>query len=248
MRLDCYRLHRDVPELVPGGVRRDWMDEMDGRHAYRCLPLNMANVSGWEMLCTTGFTATWNGGTEVEDIQIEADEPDALISHLVTSHFRFGIMTFHTGYLFRTPGGWAVWAMGPPNRSKDGLSPLSGLVETDWLPYPFTMNWRFTRPGSVRFEKGEPFCFISLIRPQVLERIEPNLLMLDDNKALKAEYDTWREARSEFNARMDAGDPDAIRQAWQRYYMKGRKPDGRKAEQKHTSRRRLSTPKEGAKR
>ena len=33
------------------------------------------------------------------------------------------------------------------------LQPLAGVVETDWLPFPFTMNWLFTQPGRVRFEK-----------------------------------------------------------------------------------------------
>ena len=32
------------------------------RHPYRCLPLTMANTTGWEILCPVGFTAEWNGG------------------------------------------------------------------------------------------------------------------------------------------------------------------------------------------
>jgi hypothetical protein len=41
------------------------------------------------------------------------------------------------------------------NSPKDGIAPLTGVIETDWLPYPFTMNWQMTRPGSVRFDKDE---------------------------------------------------------------------------------------------
>jgi len=29
-----------------------------------------------------------------------------------------------------------------------------GVIETDWLPDPFTMNWQMTRPGTVRFREG----------------------------------------------------------------------------------------------
>ena len=45
-----------------------------------------------------------------------------------------------------------MWAMGPPNHVKDGIQPLVGLVETDWLPFPFTMNWHLhpARPGALR--------------------------------------------------------------------------------------------------
>ena len=32
-------------------------------------------------------------------------------------------------------------------RPKDGISALSGVIETDWLLYNFTVNWIFTRPG-----------------------------------------------------------------------------------------------------
>ena len=244
MKLDCYRMHEDVPEIRPATLPRDWMDEMDNRHAYRCLPLNMANVSGWEILCTDGFEVSWSGGKEKEDITIVPDNADTNIATLAHSHFKFGILTFHTGYLFRTPKGWATWAMGPPNRHKDIIQPLSGLVETDWLPYPFTMNWRFTRPGSVRFEKGEPFCYITMIRPKPLEAIKPKLKNIEDNSDLQKQYETWKDARAMFNMSIEAGSTEAIQKAWQKYYMRGERPDGSKAKD-HTNRRRLNPPEEG---
>ncbi len=245
MKLDAYKVQHIVPDMVPGSVRRTWMDEIQDRHAYRCLPLNMANVSGWDLCLTHGFDATWTGGNEASDITITPHDADAPMPYVASSHFAFGILTFHTGYLFRTPQGWATWAMSSPNTIKDGIDALSGLVETDWLPYPFTMNWKFTRPGTVTFSKGDPFCFITMVRPGVLERIEPKIKEIDDNPKLKEEYAEWRDARSSFNNRIAANDPDAIRQAWQKYYMKGKRPSGKKAETSHTNRRRLAKPKEG---
>lgn len=243
MKLDAYKVQHILPDLVPGSVRRDWMDSMHDRHAYRCLPLNMANVTGWEMRLSHGFDAHWNGGNAAKDLTIVPHEADAPMPYVASSHFAFGILTFHTGYLFRTPKGWATWAMSSPNSIKDGIDALSGLVETDWLPYPFTMNWKFTRPGTVTFKKGEAFCFITLVRPAILERIEPRMLSIDDHPALKAEYEEWRDARASFNTRIEAGDPEAIREAWQKYYMKGQRPSGKEAEVKHTNRRRLNPPK-----
>ncbi len=243
MRLDAYKVQHIVPDLVPGTVRRDWMDEFPDRHAYRCLPLNMANVTGWELRLSHGFDAIWNGGPKASDIQLVPHEADAPMSYIASSHFTHGILTFHTGYLFRTPNGWATWASALPNSVKDGIDALSGLIETDWLPYPFTMNWKFTRPGTVRFEKGEAFCFITLMRPGVLERVEPVVKEIDSNPDLKAEYEEWRDARASFNARIEAQDPEAIREAWQKHYMKGRKPSGKMTDADHTNRRRLSKPK-----
>lgn len=244
MRLEAYKVQHILPELVPGSVRRDWMDEFQDRHAYRCLPLNMANVTGWELRLSHGFDVTWNGGNAASDMVLTPHEADAPMAHVATSHFTMGILTFHTGYLFRTPEGWATWAMASPNSIKDGIDALSGLIETDWLPYPFTMNWKFTRPGTVTFKKGEAFCFITLVQPKALETIEPQIMDISENPKLYDDYREWMQARSDFNNRIEAKDPEAIRQAWQKYYMKGKRPSGVAAEVEHTNRRRLSKPKD----
>lgn len=243
MRLDAFKVSEHVPDLTPGKVRRDWMDEGHDRHAYRCLPLNMANVSGWDLRLKHGFDATWTGGDQAADITLTPHDEDTDMSFVATSHFANGILTFHTHYLFRTPNGWATWAMSPPNTMKDGIDALTGLIETDWLPYPFTMNWKFTRPGTVSFSKGEAFCFITLVRPSVLERIEPKIMDIQDDERLQSEYEEWKFARSSFNTRIEAQDPKAIREAWQKYYMRGEKPKGGKIGAKHTNRRRLAPPK-----
>ena len=115
----------------------------------------------------------------------------------------------HPGYLFRTPPGWSMLTMGSPNHVKDGIQALSGVVETDWLPFPFTMNWLFTRPGKVRFEKGEPFCFITLLQDKPLQEIQPVIRRLDTNPELRNQYDVWEKHRSEFNQRIFRRYPEA---------------------------------------
>ena len=158
--LTCYRMWPTSPELTPAKSERSWMDMTSDRFAYRCIPLSIANASGWEIALPFGFEAVWYGGDEVGAVQLRSG--DNRLAHSVTSHFGHGTITFHTGWLFRTSPGWAVWTRGTPNSVKDGIIALDGLVETDWLPFPFTMNWRFTRPGVIKFEPNEPFCFITL--------------------------------------------------------------------------------------
>src|ERR1700686_2200495 len=62
MKLDCYRIHADAPQLVPARPGRAWMDEPGRRFAHRCTPLTMANSTGWELLCPLSIAASWNGG------------------------------------------------------------------------------------------------------------------------------------------------------------------------------------------
>ncbi|MFI4933165.1 MAG: DUF6065 family protein [Caulobacterales bacterium] len=238
--LTCYRLWPTSPELTPAKADRSWMDMTSDRFAYRCIPLSIANASGWEIALPFGFEAAWYGGDDIGAIQFRG--PDARVQHFVTSHFGHGVITFHTGWLFRTSPGWAVWTRGQPNCVKDGIVALDGLVETDWLPFPFTMNWRFTRPGVVRFEPGEPFCFITLTPHGLLDDVQPKIAVLEDDPKLKAAYDDWSASRADFGKRLSAGEQGAMAEKWQRTYVQGRGGVEGGAPVYHLSKRRLKTP------
>lgn len=240
MRLVAYTLSDDVPPLVPASANRDWMDATASRFAYRCIPLGLANASGWELINTVPFAAEWDGTDGQGAIRIIPLGPK--VPRLVTSHFGHGVLTFHTEYMFRTEPGWAVWVRGTPNRFKDGIAALDGLVETDWLPFPFTMNWRFTRPGRIEFAAGEPFAFITLTPHVLLDRITPELTTLAGAPQLRAEYEAWGQARADFNERLENGDPATVKQGWQRYYVKGQTATGGSAPGTHMSKRSLSAP------
>ncbi|HEY2708927.1 MAG TPA: DUF6065 family protein [Caulobacteraceae bacterium] len=238
--LECYPMSSRPPDIIPGRPQRAWMDKFSERHPYRCLPMSMANSSGWEILCPVGFTAEWNGGLHSTDVVVTPDHPFPDFHDFAKSHFSHGIVTIHAGYLFRTPENWSMWAMGPPNHIKDGIQPLVGLVETDWLPFPFTMNWHFTRPGKVRFAKGEPFCFITLAQDRALESFELVQKRLEADETLFGQYEAWRKQRDDFNKALFRHEPEAVKAAWQRYYFRGEFPDDTgSAPTTHTNRRRM---------
>jgi hypothetical protein len=241
-RLEAFPMATRPPQIVPGRPQRRWMDTFVDRHPYRCLPLTMANTSGWELLCPISFAATWDGGPHNESISFKLDRPFPEFDDLARSHFSHGVLTFHAGYLFRTPENWSMWVMGPPNHIKDGIQPLTGLVETDWLPFPFTMNWRFTRPGTIRFEKGEPFCFITLVEDKALETFDLVQRSLASEPELGGQYDAWRNRRDEFNQKLYKRDPETLKEAWQRFYFKGEMPDETgPAPKTHVNKRRLKS-------
>ena len=140
-----------------------------------------------------------------------------------------------------------MWAGGAPNHVKDGVQALEGLVETDWLPFPFTMNWIFTRPGRVTFRKGEPFCFITLLQDKPLETFELVQKSLNRDAELHGQYEAWRARRDDFNARIAKRDPATIKEAWQRYYFKGEMPDDTgPAPAAHVNKRRMKPLKLGS--
>lgn len=234
--LIAYQLDQPLPPIRPGAVRRDWMEASPNGFAYRCLPLTMANGHGWEVLGQTGFEASWNGGAAPEDVAIRVTHPGAMPP---ASHFGSGILTFPIPVLLRTPPGIGLWVSGPPNAPKDGIAALSGLVETDWAPMTFTMNWRFTRPDQVvRFRPHEPICFFFPLSLGLAEAMRPESRALDTAPEEAAAYRAWQQGRDAFNAALKEAGSAAQRQGWQRHYHRGEAPDGRAAPS-HRTRLRL---------
>jgi hypothetical protein len=237
MKLTAYVVDGHKVDIRPAPVERDWMDATHERFAQRCLPLTIANAFGWEILCPTGFAARWNGGNGLDAIAIR---PDDGTRPPVVSHFGHGVLTFHVPCLFRTEPGFDLVVQGPVNRPKDALAPLSGVIETDWAPYGFTMNWLFTRPGvAIRFEPGEPYCHIMLVRRGELEAVEPELRLLSENPDLKQQHEAWAASRLNFNADLKRPGSEARAEKWQKLYHRGLAPDGAASTTGHRTRVRL---------
>lgn len=238
--LSCYRLHVDAVPVAPARPDREIFDR--NRHAYRCLPLSVANAAGWELLCPDGFTAEWDGGDSVESLKVYPDNPSE--AFFAKSHFAFGVLTMEPGWLFQVSEGYGLWVMGSPNEPKDGIQALTGLVEADWLPYPFSVNWQFTRPGRIRFEKGEPFAFITPTQIAGIAACQPRQLELNENPVLAADVAAWTRDRDEFMARLKARDAEALKTPWRRNYFRGHHPAGAVSEppKRHFNKLRAKPP------
>jgi len=218
MKLTAHVLDGHTLDIRPAPRERDWMDATDQHYAYRCLPLDIANASGWELLCQSGFSAHWEGGDALEALRIT---PDPGTTAPALSHFGHGVLTFHVPCLFRTDAGIDLLATAPLNRPKDGIAGLSGVVETDWSPYAFTMNWKFTRPGTVRFEAGEPFCHLLPLQRQLFEQVRAEWKPLSATPELAAQVRRWSESRGGFLDALGQPGSQAEREKWQRGYFRG---------------------------
>jgi len=222
----------DFP-LTVAPVTRDWMDETHQRFAYRCLPLVIANQSGWMIHCPIGFTARWNGGTTAKAIRLWYHNRQR--DQRVSSHFGYGVLTFSIPYVFQTPPDINLWVKGPANVLKDGIQPLEGMIESDWNETTFTMNWKFTRPDvAIRFEKGDPFCMIVPVQRGLAESLDPISVPLASDPERQQRLERWKQSRESFNEAIAAKDPEVVRQGWQRSYMLGKDVDGQTHPQHQT--------------
>lgn len=228
MKLTAYVKDGHDIDIRPAPLERGWMDAMNQRYAYRCLPLDIANAHGWEILCTSGCSASWNGEAGLEAISIHPDRENRAPA---ITHFGYGVLTFPLACVFRTDPGYDLVVQGPINRPKDAIAALSGVIETDWSPYGFTMNWRFTRPAtSIRFEQGEPYCHIFPVRRGELEAVEPEIRRLSENRDLEQKHESWIASRNRFNAGLKIPGSDAQQRQWQKDYYRGVNPAGEPAD------------------
>lgn len=236
---DMFRGHR------PGGTgwewswaewRRDWMDATQNKFAYRCLPLTMANQTGWWVYNPVGFTAMWDGRAGPRGIAFQFDSEPDLWFQWINNQFGHGIITWNTPFLFRTaPAGTRLLVTGPLNFFKHGAQPLTAIVETDWMNMSFTMNWKLTEPDvPVRFELGEPLFQAIPIGGDLFADLEGATVTyqrLTDAPEIAAAYAKWSESRRKFHEQKAAGEVKA--DDWQKDYFTGRDVMGRQVASGH---------------
>lgn len=218
MKLILYPVSNSPYKIQPASQKRQWMDIANAKNPYRCLPLTIANSYGWEVLSPTKFRVVWDGTALPTGIKVETITG----YETAVSLFGEGTFTWHTGHLFKTEYPYALYVTGAPNYPKHNVIALSGIVETYWLPFTFTMNWRFTEPGEVIIEKDEPICQLFPVDITMFDTIEPEIHSLSDDPEFEKEYWNWNFERHNFVKKKNEG--LAKGQSWQRNYIQGNYP------------------------
>ena len=207
-------------KLVPAARTRQWMDNTRDRFANRCLPLLMANQSGWWVLNSHPIRATWTGGWDPTCVRIQSFDGTTYLP--VSGHFGEGVITFNLPFLFRTPRGVNLHARGPANLPKDGIVALEGIIETDWSCATFTMNWKFTRPNvTITFEKDEPICMVVPHPRGYLESIRPSVRDVREDDYTSRGFAEWSKSRTHFIKSSRIPNTPEFKEGWQKHYFRG---------------------------
>ena len=222
----AYCINRDLAvPIVPATPTREWMDDTPDRFAYRCLPLLIANQAGWFLLNDQRISIIWSGEPAAASLVVRAT--DGSKPKLCSSHFGNGVITWDVPYLFRTPPGYDLLVRGPANWPKDGVFPLEGLIETDWLDATFSINWKVLRPNyEIIFEPGEPIAMIVPQRRGELEAFRPGIVDLSSDHERDRDYSAWETERRDFLKKLRKGDNLAEQQGWHKKYFHGIKNTG----------------------
>ena len=113
-------------------------------HFYKCLPLSIGNMQGFVFSLPYTIKVSWDGGNKREDVQIfygeDAEQYRDQIFITPVSEFGYGILTIHFPVILKTPPGINLMTIAPPNFPTPGMSPMTGVVESDNLRFTFTLN------------------------------------------------------------------------------------------------------------
>jgi hypothetical protein len=227
----------NVDRLIrPAKARRDWMDRTPASYAYRCTPLSAANTMGWEILNPVNCEFRWNGLTPSQQVFVWREKE---LKFGPKSHFGSGVVTWELPFLFRTPPEYGIAVTGPGNHDKQHIAPLDGFIRSDWLPFPFTMNWRITSPDqTIRFAEGEPIARVFPYPLALLDEMEMELHDLSSDPEFERQFMQWGQMRQQnYREReriwetVKPGEEPDRETLWNRQYAQGAGSEG--ADQKH---------------
>jgi hypothetical protein len=220
---------RPIVEQAP--VDREWMDNTSQGYAYRCLPMTYASRHGWCVRLLEDVEVIWDAEGDSSKVCIlSGDKQNGL--RVVDNGTGNGIVTFHLNAVPRTPPDWNLWIMGAPNLVIPGASPLSGVVESDWMFSSPTSNWKVTvKNKKVTFKKGDPVIFFVPVHKFELEQFTIEHHSAQDYPEINThlfEFNSWR-----------AGLAAEGKSAFGKAYTKGQRVDGSKPEWEHNHKTRL---------
>ena len=216
-------------DISPTNVKRDWMSE-NNNLAYSCIPLTVANQYGWTCHAVETFTATWDGGNGVDAIKIEGETK----YKSATSHFGNGILTLLMDFVIETSSNTSIYVRGITNSNKNNIYPLDGIIETDWLPFTFTMNYKFHTPGSVTFEKGEPIFMFFPIERSYIESFQITESSISKDSEFMEKYKKYQTSRKDFMQENKKGK--------QGFYVSGKIVDEKQEIPNHKVKLKLDNP------
>lgn len=208
---------------------REWMSQKGQEYSYHCVPLTHANQLGYWIINNADITVYWDGGDQISNIKITAENRSPGDWKLESAHFTIGIITFSIPFIFKTQPGWGLYVGPCPNQPIDGLQGLEAIVETNWLPFTFTMNYKITEKNKViKIPKGLPICRIFPFPLNLNEKTKLEIKSINEYPKLKKAYSDYSESRNSWNAELKAGTAklSAPSDARQKFYKYGTDSSG----------------------
>ena len=185
--------------ITSAPLKREWLNKPEQKYGYQCQPMVAANQMGWHILSSSEIIINWNGGQSTNDVFVKQIN-DEINYNYAASHFSVGIVTFSFPFVVKTPPGWGIWVGPPSNEWIVNMQGLQGIVETNWLPFSFTMNWKILEENkTIVIPKYFPIAKMIPFPLNLNEKININYKNITEYPDFNKKFKDYSESRGNFN-------------------------------------------------
>lgn len=142
--------------IDPMSIKRDWMEEIQDKHAYRCFPVTQANVVGWNLTSTEDISFIWDGINDQSDQHIKITSPEDAYSGRGQS-----TVSLNTGLVFRTDQNVSMFTINPVNYFNEDFETMSNLISTSFYDNPLPLAIKARKSNKqILIKAGTPIATI----------------------------------------------------------------------------------------
>lgn len=175
MQIKAYKDPSVRVKIEQTHVKREWMDNTGGAHAYKCFPVTLANTLGWSISFMDDIEFVWDGISESQDCHVKIIKDPG---NVCTTSRGNGTISFYTGIFFETDENTTMLQIVPPNYFIDGATPFTSLISTSFFNDAIPVAWMITRANSViRIPAGTP---VATFIPISIKKINETELTIED--------------------------------------------------------------------
>lgn len=121
------------------------MDITFEKHAYRCLPVSLANTLGWTFSYPVDISFIWDGDPGSEDGHVKVLSGH---EHVFTNRSN-GTISFNSEITFRTEENVSLLVMPVPNQFIEGVHGFTTILSTSVLEPAIPYAWKITKANEV---------------------------------------------------------------------------------------------------
>lgn len=171
--ISVYKIPNHPVIIEQTRIKRDWMEDTDGKHAYKCFPVSFANTIGWSISFTEDIEFIWDGITDTTPNHVKIIKAPENACNLGRGN---ATISFNTGLYFKTDENTSMLSIVPPNYFIDGATPFTSIMSTSFYDEAFPVAWKITRPNEIiKITAGTPVATIIPISIGALSEITLNI-------------------------------------------------------------------------
>ena len=190
-KISVYKSGINSANIEQISVKRDWMDDTNKSHAYRCFPVSLSNTLGWGLSFNKDITFIWDGisDTTPDHVKILEGEEFCFTGRANAT------ISFNTGLKFKTDEDITILQMPVPNQFIDGAQAFTTLMSTSFYPHDIPCAWKITKANTpITIKAGTPIISIIPLSIGKLKEFEVDLYDSDYNEEYYTKSRSYGEA------------------------------------------------------